>query len=91
MGSEMCIRDSYNPGENNQESGTWVYPFKPNILLRTPIKVWNHANLANVQDSEVFGVKGKSVVLDIMKVPDETPLDYMHLVLEGEWKKYDNI
>ena len=82
----------YHPGENNQESGTWVYLFEPNILLRTPIEVWNNANLADIQGSEVFGVKGKSVVLDIMKVPNETPLDYMHLVLGGvEEKNDDNI
>ena len=34
-----------------------------------------------------FGVKGRSVVLEITSVPKGIPLDYMHLVLEGELKR----
>jgi len=80
-GCSVC----YHPGERiSRDTLGWVYPYKENIRIRTYNEVWTHAHLADANGTEEFGVKGKSVILDIQRVPEETPLDYMHLVLEGK-------
>ena len=73
------------PGEHIERGKNgWVYPFRDNVAERTYLEVWNHAHQAEATGDVQYGVKGKSVVLDIQRVPEETPLDYMHLVLEGK-------
>ena len=78
----------YHPGElidpKNRTVRGWVYPFRENVVKRTFEEVWKHAHDAEETGTEQFGVKGKSVVLDIQKVPEEAPLDYMHLALIGK-------
>ena len=74
----------YHPGERIEPNKLgWVYPYKENVRLRSYDEVWAHAHIAEQTGSEKYGIKGKSVVLDVQKVPEETPLDYMHLVLIG--------
>ena len=79
----------YHPGElinpNKRSERGWVYPYRENVRKRKYEEVWSHANNAEASGKEVYGVKGKSVVLDIQKVPEETPLDYMHLVMIGKF------
>ncbi|XP_066935956.1 uncharacterized protein [Clytia hemisphaerica] len=79
-GCSVC----YHPGENYR---CWVYPYKGDQRDRKYAEVWRDAHLAEVNGAEENGVKGKSVVLDIQRIPEEAPFDYMHLVLEGEWKR----
>lgn len=33
---------------------------------------------------KVFGVKCKALISDIVQVPEDVPVDYMHAVLEGK-------
>ena len=55
--------------------------------LRTHDTFLLHAEVAELNNSAYFGVKGKSVLIDITTIPSEIPFDYMHLILEGELKR----
>lgn len=85
FGCSICL----HPGERlNQDSLVWVYPFtEEEVELRTHANTCYHAEIAEQTGEIMFGVKGYSVVLDIINIPTEIPLDYMHLVLEGECKR----
>ena len=85
FGCSIC----YQPGQKlNKNSLVWIYPYlEQQSPLRTHQEVCLHAEAAEHTGQDIFGVKGHSVVLDIVSVPKEIPLDYMHLVLEGELKR----
>ena len=55
--------------------------------LRTATESIQYADTAEETRSTVMGWKGRSVVLDIVEIPDQSPFDYMHLVLEGELER----
>ena len=58
-----------------------------NMKISVSISACQHTNAADVQGSRFFGIKGASVLLQIMRFPDEVPIEYMHLCLEGEFKR----
>jgi len=86
-GCSVC----YHPGQKlNPKSMVWVYPFEePGVRakLRVPEDFVRHAEIAEETLVVTYGLKGYSAVLDILNVPYELPHDYMHLVVEGEWKR----
>ena len=87
FGCSIC----YHPGRKLQpNSMVWIYPFQDEVSKaqdRSPEDVILHAETADATGQQFFGLKGKSVVLDVVQVPFELPLDYMHLALEGELKR----
>jgi hypothetical protein len=44
------------------------------------------ANLAVHSSSIIRGVKGRSPLLNLIRIPEQVPFDYMHLVLQGHTK-----
>ena len=87
FGCSVCL----HPGQKLQErSLVWIYPYQE-VNERAPLRNHDelilHANLADQEGCPFYGVKGYSPVHEILKLPQEIPLDYMHLVLEGEFKR----
>ena len=85
FGCSIC----YQPGQKLRPNClVWIYPYlDEEAPLRTHEEVCLHADAGEQNGGDVFGVKGRSVVLEITSVPKGISLDYMHLVLEGELKR----
>ncbi|XP_074634703.1 uncharacterized protein LOC141893218 [Acropora palmata] len=64
-----------------------VYPYAGDQYeMRTSEATRQHALLAQLSGTDVFGVKGFSVLHNYMSVPDGCPVDYMHCILQGTGK-----
>ena len=59
-----------------------LYP-RTGYLLRTDDSINDAAIPAKVECSIVDGIKGKSVLSQVVDLPVGAPIDYMHCVLEG--------
>ena len=67
-----------------------IYPYQERderLPERTHAETCQYAECAAEEGESFFGVKGTSVILDIVSVPVKIPFDYMHLILEGEFKR----
>jgi len=86
FGCTLC----YHPGcKLNEESLVRIYPYQnknDRVSKRTHEETCRYADAADKIGDAVFGLKGRSNILDIILVPSEVPFDYMLLVLEGELK-----
>lgn len=78
----------FHPGKRLPLPGNVrVYPFKENgYRLRTAEEMRNYAELANQHGTDVFGVKGFSILHNYLPIPDGCPIDYMHCILQGTAK-----
>ena len=85
FGCSMCL----HPGKMLEGSrSTRVYPFNPNPTPhRNCTDSILHAQIAERTGITTFGFKEKSPVQEIVKIPDQALLCYMHLALEGEAKR----
>ena len=87
FGCPVC----YHPGcQLRQGSLVRIYPFqeeRERAAKRTNEEFRVHAVAAEQTNSTFFGIKARSLVLDIMSIPDEISFDYMHLVVEREIKR----
>jgi len=87
FGCPVC----YHPGVRLREgSMVRIYPFQERAVRlpdRTHAETCHYAERAIEEGEPFFGVKGNSVVLEIVSVPTKIPFDYMHLILEGEFKR----
>lgn len=87
FGFSVC----YHPGQKLcRDSLVWIYPYQDEnerASKRTHDELELHGNAAEQNNTIFFGVKGRSVLLDIMNLPDEIPFNYMHLVVEGEFRR----
>ena len=85
FGCPVC----YHPGRQHDDNHLIrLYRHRAKKFpLRTATESIAYADLAEETGSAVMGWKGRSVVLDIIEIPNQTPFDYMHLVLEGELKR----
>ncbi|CAF1141859.1 unnamed protein product, partial [Brachionus calyciflorus] len=54
--------------------------------MRTNNEFRSTANLAKLNNETVFGIKGYTPLLNIVNLPVQAPLDYMHLILQGHTK-----
>lgn len=89
-GCSVCL----HPGERVQQGrgNIRVYPYNSrDHHLRTHEQTLLHATRAERTGKPVFGVKGVSPLLRVIKVPDKVLLDYMHLILAGEFLRRLNI
>lgn len=43
-------------------------------------------NLVTETKKPIFGIKGPNSLINIIDLPSQAPLDYMHLVLQGHTK-----
>ncbi|XP_028403523.1 uncharacterized protein LOC114526207 [Dendronephthya gigantea] len=65
-----------------------VYPYTSTPFpRRTHEDTVAYAQIAEETGETVFGVKGRSNVHSILKIPDMLTFDYMHQVLEGEFTR----
>ena len=89
FGCSVCL----HPGERLQGRGNVrVYPQYP----EEPARRNNRDTLLQAQVAEetgrsVFGIMGTSPLHRVLRVPDNLLLDYMHLVLEGEFMRRLNL
>jgi hypothetical protein len=71
----MFHKMTYPPAENKIEYD-----------LRTADEFREMALLAKENSQVIFGIRGTCPLMDIIKIPDPVPFDYMHLVLQGHTK-----
>ena len=86
----VCV----HPGERIQQGrgNIRVYPCNSrDHPVRTHEQMLLHDTRAERTGKLVFGVKGVSPLLRVIKVPDKVLLDYMHLILAGEFLRRLNI
>lgn len=89
-GCSICL----HPGERIQrgKGRIRIYPYTNQLPpQRTHAQTLVHAQVAERTGKAVFGVKGLSPLLRILDVPCKVLLDYMHLVLAGEFLRRLNI
>ena len=89
-GCSICL----HPGQRIQQGkgSIRIYPYtNQEAPQRTHEQTLLHAQTAERTGKAVFGVKGFSPLLRILEVPSKVLLDYMHLVLAGEFLKRLNI
>ena len=85
---------SLHPGQMVQQcKGTiCIYPYtNKEPPGRTQNQTLLHAEMTERTRKAVFGVKGRSPLLRALHVPQQLLLDYMHLVLAGEFLRRLNI
>lgn len=56
------------------------------VLLRTNKSFEDSAAAALISKESVDGIKGRSILLDFLELPDGLPIDYMHLINLGVFK-----
>lgn len=89
-GCSVCL----HPGDRIKKGKGYsrVYPYSDeDHPLRTHEQTLIHARTAERTGKPVFGIKGVSPLLRVIEVPDKVLLDYMHLVLAGEFLRSVNI
>lgn len=89
-GCSVCL----HPGDRIKKGKGYsrVYPYSDeDHPLRTREQTLIHARTAERTGKPVFGIKGVSPLLRVIEVPDNVLLDYMHLVLAGEFLRRVNI
>ena len=89
-GCSVCL----HPGTRIQKGkgNTRIYPYtNQEPPLRTHAQTILNANVAERTGKPFFGVKGVSPLLRIIEVPGQVLLDYMHLVLAGEFLRRLNV
>lgn len=77
-GCSTCL----HPGER-LPNGARVYPPQTNIQQRTNLSMIADAKAAEQSGCPENGVKGLSVLTDMMDLVNGVPVDYMHAVFEG--------
>ncbi|RNA18943.1 hypothetical protein BpHYR1_000607 [Brachionus plicatilis] len=73
----------FHPGEYDNESRKMIYgPL--NFKLKTTKDYEKLSLLTDKRAKEnLFGVKGPSPFFNLIAIPDQVPIDYMHLILQG--------
>lgn len=86
FGCSVCL----HPGEmiNKGRGHVRVYPvYNDQPERRTHQDTLLHAMAAQQSGTAFFGVVGTSPLHRVLQIPDSLMLDYMHLVLEGEFSR----
>lgn len=89
-GCSVCL----HPGERIKrgKGSIRIYPYtNQEPPLRTHAQTILHATAAERTGKPLFGVKGVSPLLRVIEVPGQVLLDYMHLVLAGEFLRRLNV
>ena len=89
-GCSICL----HPGERVQrgKGSIWIYPYSnQEPPRRTHAQTLLYARTAERTGKTIFGVKGFSPMLHVLDIPSQVLLDYMHLVLAGEFPRRLNI
>lgn len=87
FGCSLCL----HPGEILENSrSTRIYRYRDTFPPRTTENVKEHAKVATKTGKSLFGVKGKGLLSNIIDIPSQVPIDYMHCVLEGVAKRFVN-
>lgn len=89
-GCSICL----HPGNRVQQGkgSIRIYPYyNQEPPRRTNTQTLLHATMAETTGKPVFGVNGFSPLLHVLDVPSQVVLDYMHLVLAGEFLRRLNI
>ena len=76
-----------HPGTYVNELRTRVYDYISHVSMRTAEESRRFAHLAEMTGSTVFGIKGNNVFGELVLIPDNLPLDWMHCVCEGIIKR----
>ena len=90
FGCSVCL----HPGERVPKGkGTiQIYPvYEDTPERRNHADMVNQAQLAEATKKPLFGVLGTLPLHDVLRIPDSLILDYMHLVLEGEFQQWLSI
>ncbi len=66
---------------------TRVYPPDAPHKTRTSQKMMEWAKTAERENRSVRGVKGESILSQVLQLPECIPIDYMHAILEGVFKR----
>lgn len=75
-----------HPGTYVGELRTRIYTSTP-FPLRTAAESHRLADIAEQTGTTVFGIKGKNVFGQLLSIPDNVPIDWMHCVCEGVLKR----
>lgn len=89
-GCSVCL----HPGTRIQrgKGSIRIYPYTDQEPpLQTHAQTILYANAAERTGKPLFGVKGVSPLLHVIEVPGQVLLDYMHLVLAGEFLRRLNV
>ncbi|XP_062509535.1 uncharacterized protein LOC134185694 [Corticium candelabrum] len=66
------------------EEATWeVQALQVVADLPAKAQLVNHMQYNGYYGCTVYGVKGKAVLSDLLQIPEDVPVDYMHAILEG--------
>ena len=78
-----------HPGryDNELRARLYEYTTSHSVAVRTAEETRRFANIAETTGTVVFGVKGKNVFGDLVGIPDNLPIDWMHCVCEGIMKR----
>ncbi|XP_020906134.1 uncharacterized protein LOC110244271 isoform X3 [Exaiptasia diaphana] len=83
FGCTIC----FHPGLRlNVRGNVRVYPFGKDYEIRDSDEMRKHAIMAEFTQTEVFGIKGFSVLHNYISLPEGCPVDYMHCILQGTGK-----
>ena len=89
---KMSVQFAYTQEKGFRRGSIHIYPYKnqePPCWTRAQTLL--HARTAERTKKAVFGVKGVSSLPRVLKVPSQVLLNYMHLVLMGEFLRRLNI
>lgn len=56
------------------------------MKIRSNNEFRSMAHLAKISNETIFGIKGETPLLNVLDLPVQAPLDYMHLILQGYGK-----
>lgn len=65
-----------------------LYEYSRNIPIRTGEETRRYADVAQRTGSVIFGVKGNNVFGELLSIPENVPIDWIHCVCEGILKRY---
>jgi hypothetical protein len=78
-----------HPGRYDTEFRARLYEYTTSeaIAIRTAAETRRFAQIAELTRSTVFGIKGENVFSQLVDIPDNLPIDWMHCVCEGILKR----
>ncbi len=85
FGCCTCMRPSrYDAAFNTR---LYEYTTCETIAIRTAVESRIYAQIADLTCSTLFGIRGENVFGQIVDIPDNVPIDWMHCVCEGVLKR----
>ncbi|CAF0956332.1 unnamed protein product [Brachionus calyciflorus] len=84
-GKFACL-NCHDPGIYDHTYHKMTYPPMNQVKLRSSDDYNLYSKLADLSGDDVFGIKGRTALGDLIEIPRQVPYDYMHLVCQGHSK-----